>query len=105
VGIVMGKGDVPNSSGAGGGVGGSKEKVPVVPKKVKALAKTTCLVCKTTTNSVAANKSGAVKCSVYDGWWHPHCVQMAPETFQTGPWLAMRVCGSANPVTELQQSS
>ena len=53
-----------------------------MPKKVKALAKTTCLVCKTTANSVAANKSGSVKCTVCDGWWHPHCVQMSQETFK-----------------------
>ena len=45
------------------------------------LGKNTCLVCKTTSNRVAANKHGSVQCATCERWFHPPCVNMHDDMY------------------------
>ena len=40
------------------------------------MGKNDCPVCRKTTNAVASNKLGALRCSICDFWYHPPCVQV-----------------------------
>ena len=51
------------------------------PKAPKGLPKNTCSVCKKTTNCVASNKEGSIKCSVCERWYHPSCVNVSADLY------------------------
>ena len=52
------------------------------PKSIpKGLEKTTCSVCKKSAKCIPANKDGSIRCSVCDRWYHPTCVNVAPDLY------------------------
>ena len=81
--------------GHGGGVSDSVSEGGVVSSKTaggvcsggssgsgKALAKTTCWICKKTTNKIASNKFGGIQCFICDRWYHPPCVHLNSKKFE-----------------------
>ena len=68
------------------------------------MGKNNCPICKKTTNAVASNKVGALKCSICEFWYHPPCVQVddtqldlikkCEEIGMGSPWSCI-VCRSA----------
>ena len=68
------------------------------------MGKNDCQICKKTTNAVASNKSGGLKCSICDFWYHPPCVQVDADMMSlikkcedmgmSSPWNCS-VCSSA----------
>ena len=85
------------------GVGG--DKVGDKVSKGRGQSKTSCVVCKATTNTIASNREGGVQCGVCDLWWHPTCANLAPERFKlivewtengsSSPWKCSS-CDTAN---------
>ena len=68
------------------------------------MGKNNCPICNKTTNAVASNKVGALKCSICEFWCHPPCVQVdepqldlikkCEEMGMGSPW-SCSVCRSA----------
>ena len=68
------------------------------------MGKNDCPVCRKTTNAVASNKLGALRCSICDFWYHPPCVQVdsaqidlikkCEDLGMASPW-SCTVCSSA----------
>ena len=68
------------------------------------MGKNDCFVCKKTTNAVASNKAGSLRCSICDSWYHPPCVQVdtamldlikkCEDSGMASPW-SCSVCSSA----------
>ena len=59
----------------------------------KALAKTTCMICRHSAKDIPANSKGSVKCDFCERWFHPDCVGMSPERFK----LLLEWCSDGSP--------